>query len=708
MSTKFGSFSVPTSAVGTTIPLTGFGFTPKAILFWWCGINSAVDAHLESVSTVTQGYGFATSPSSRCVGATYNYQGKLQRQDACITRMATSSTIDGLVDIQSFDADGVTLVIDDQFTTGIRVHYLAIGNIPNAAIGAFQNPTAVGMQDITGLSFKPDCVMILGLRDENAPPHVAASGGQRAFGVAVSAAQQATLTWSSSPSSSCRRGEVIYGHQAGGAPDRRASLDSFLANGFRLNWAETGATQHYFFYLALQGKYGIIDFTSKTDTASFAVTGLGFRPEGLLVASISKGETAADTSETTEMFWSFGGASGPADRGAMYGFSYQFYGVEHDEMYVHPVGNPSGTGNPTALMDLLSFDTDGFTAIMDDAENSAAQFCWALAIGKSGDILTASNLTVSSPAFGTPAYAKNAFDLIAVFPPHGPTIDAATFGQKHKFVGTSITVGRPIIQIPGLLTLSAQGLTVGSPEIAVPPPAFAHPYGPHEQIPTLSQQIQEADEILQRALDALVGAVPTRIGGGRAAWDFRRTVGDIRANSKRLIFDGTLGTPAALAWTLATDAGATFDTMDAARLKLLVETPQFVPAQSVAHLTQQLTVAQMSRIAAQTTFVSRERALSMLTRISAAYAPVEDDLADEQDAMMYRSVVALRAATVRDLAARGRQLPRVVRFDFQISMPGLWLANRIYADASRCEELRDENDWIHPAFPPPAGICLSR
>lgn len=360
-------------------------------------------------------------------------------------------------------------------------------------------------------------------------------------------------------------------------------------------------------------------------------------------------------------------------------------------------------------------NTDNFLATDDinyvirgGSSGTFTTYALTSTVTATGYTFVANNLTVGSPVLGTPAYTKNAFDLIAVFPPHGPTFDAPFFNQKQKFVPVNLTVGRPFFQIPGLVGLTAASLIVGRPEIAPEPPKFSHPYGPHEQIPTLSQQIGEADDILQRALDALVAGVPNRLGGGRPAWDFRRAVGDLRANGKRLIFDGTLGAPAAKAWTLATDAGATFDTMDAVRLKLLPETPQFVPAQAVAHLTLELTVAQMSRISSQMTFMSRDEALSMLQRISAAYEPVEEDLADEQDAMMYRAVVALRAATVRDLADRGRQLPRVVNYSFQESMPGLWLANRIYADASRFEELRNENDWIHPAFPPPSGKCLSR
>jgi prophage DNA circulation protein len=40
-------------------------------------------------------------------------------------------------------------------------------------------------------------------------------------------------------------------------------------------------------------------------------------------------------------------------------------------------------------------------------------------------------------------------------------------------------------------------------------------------------------------------------------------------------------------------------------------------------------------------------------------------------------------------------------------MPTLVMAYRLYADASRGDELRAENKVVHPAFSPAAGLALS-
>lgn len=323
-----------------------------------------------------------------------------------------------------------------------------------------------------------------------------------------------------------------------------------------------------------------------------------------------------------------------------------------------------------------------------------------------GFAFTATNLTVGSPVFGTPAYSRNGYDFIASFPPHNPEIGTPDFTQKHVLSAVGFSVGRPFIQIPGLTGFNALSLTIGSPEFGTP--TLTHPWGKYDPIPTLSQQVKEAEDLLDRVLDALLMTVPNRVGGGRPAWDFRRQVGDIRRDGQRLIVDGTLGAAFTEVFTSATAAGATLESFEKLRRKVIAETPKYVPAQATAHLATYATLAQMTAITAKSSYVSRDQALAALNRISQAFEPAEEDAADESDPAIYRALVTARAAAVRDLAERGRQLPRVIKFKFAGPMPALWIANRIYGDGGRADQLREENRWIHPAFAPEDGVCLSR
>jgi prophage DNA circulation protein len=49
----------------------------------------------------------------------------------------------------------------------------------------------------------------------------------------------------------------------------------------------------------------------------------------------------------------------------------------------------------------------------------------------------------------------------------------------------------------------------------------------------------------------------------------------------------------------------------------------------------------------------------------------------------------------------------MLNYRFNQPLPTLVMAYRLYADASRGDELRYENAIVHPAFPPMMGRALS-
>jgi prophage DNA circulation protein len=70
-------------------------------------------------------------------------------------------------------------------------------------------------------------------------------------------------------------------------------------------------------------------------------------------------------------------------------------------------------------------------------------------------------------------------------------------------------------------------------------------------------------------------------------------------------------------------------------------------------------------------------------------------------------VLKLHAAITMHLTETARPLPRMIAFQFNMTMPSVVLAQRLYADASRADELRAENKIVHPAFCPRQGLALS-
>lgn len=86
----------------------------------------------------------------------------------------------------------------------------------------------------------------------------------------------------------------------------------------------------------------------------------------------------------------------------------------------------------------------------------------------------------------------------------------------------------------------------------------------------------------------------------------------------------------------------------------------------------------------------------------------EMDVAGDQGADgTYEALRTLRAAVVSDLNQRGGGLPSIRTFTFSASLPALTLANRIYQDATRADELVSQADPIHPAFMPTLFNALS-
>ena len=63
-----------------------------------------------------------------------------------------------------------------------------------------------------------------------------------------------------------------------------------------------------------------------------------------------------------------------------------------------------------------------------------------------------------------------------------------------------------------------------------------------------------------------------------------------------------------------------------------------------------------------------------------------------------QALIGLHAAVASDLATRALPLSRLVSFTFARRFPALWMAQRIYQDGSRANEIIAENKVVHPAF----------
>ena len=74
--------------------------------------------------------------------------------------------------------------------------------------------------------------------------------------------------------------------------------------------------------------------------------------------------------------------------------------------------------------------------------------------------------------------------------------------------------------------------------------------------------------------------------------------------------------------------------------------------------------------------------------------------ADNAESGAYDMLRTLRTAVVSDLSARGAQLASLVSYSFNVRMPAIALAYRLYQDASRTRDLISRANAAHPLFMP--------
>jgi prophage DNA circulation protein len=155
-------------------------------------------------------------------------------------------------------------------------------------------------------------------------------------------------------------------------------------------------------------------------------------------------------------------------------------------------------------------------------------------------------------------------------------------------------------------------------------------------------------------------------------------------------------------------AGVTYDQFETLRIFAEAALPVSDAAIAVQNFSVRMVLVEEARILAAMTFVSRDQIDAFIDQVRENFDGAITVAADNMDNVAYQALIALKGAVVNDLSARAIQLPRLVNFTIAQRLPSLYLAQRIYQDASRNDELVIENDVIHPAFCPMSLRVLSQ
>lgn len=269
----------------------------------------------------------------------------------------------------------------------------------NVKIGSFSTGTGTGALAVTGLGFQPKAIYFWSSGRVDLTDAVGADNAFKCVGATDGTDQWAFANFqehnsgTSDTDYAMRADCCILKLTTGTGIDGRASITSLDANGFTLNIDDNFSISQVFFFIAFGGdeitgaKVGLT--TLNSSNASQAITGLGFQPACLLAAWNASSTLPTVASIAT---LSVGAASSPTNRFAVFDRSENGnnnatlnLALRNNQLLVSAQAG-------TQLMDIDSFDVDGFT--VDYSVTVNFRFGWlALAGGQYhvGDLVAAND-----------------------------------------------------------------------------------------------------------------------------------------------------------------------------------------------------------------------------------------------------------------------------------------------------------------------------
>jgi len=402
MAVKVGSFQITADVIGTKIPVTGTGFLPDAVFLRWTGRNSAIDAG-PSRGHLYEGFGYILNNGERGCMSSWAQNNSDPYSTGCglwnscgVVYQSGPGTTTGRADFDSMNADGFTLIIDEQFGAEITVSYTAVFGKRFNVI-ELTEPGAIGVQAYTGASFQPAFAMFL--TADVAAYDTMVVDTRWGMGAASGTGADNNFTWSlyedsaagvATTESYCRRTECLSMVVAGNV-NMRAKLNGFTADGFELDWLERAGARKVLAVVSDGRWYVGNDVTSAALGVPWSLSGFTWSPEGYMMISRHGTEDAIDTpagSPDLDHGFSVGFATGPTERNVLYtrrnfdtnaGASRPVWLHEFDEVY----GNVDHQAAPVllGLADInAAFAIDDIELVMDDAD-PAAKFFGYIAIG---------------------------------------------------------------------------------------------------------------------------------------------------------------------------------------------------------------------------------------------------------------------------------------------------------------------------------------
>ncbi|MFH1140099.1 MAG: hypothetical protein V1724_00160 [Chloroflexota bacterium] len=386
-----GSFTKSIAAQPASQSITGVGFQPKAVIFFWTRQTAEGFAAMQST-----GFGFATGASNERgvaiaeddAAATSNAGSWKSATNMILMLSNGTPTLAAKAELTSFDADGFTINWTTNEARADIIHHIALGGgLTNALASTFNLTTNSGNQAVTGVGFQPDFLLFLFGGTAAGANDTAIAFSQLSLGLARSSTSQGAIVVGTRDAQTNNNSKVsqqltnacILLLLTTTAADAIVAFTSMNADGFTVNKSNAPAASTPIFYLALKGGSHLVgNFTQPTATGSQTVSTVGFQPRSLLFLSR---DLAAGTTIVAPNTLSVGAGISPTARGGVWS---QAMNVDPSDTNSYTTTSKvitlaTGPSTLNAQADLTGFTSNGFTLNWSAADATARQVLyWAL------------------------------------------------------------------------------------------------------------------------------------------------------------------------------------------------------------------------------------------------------------------------------------------------------------------------------------------
>jgi len=212
---------------------------------------------------------------------------------------------------------------------------------------------------------------------------------------------------------------------------------------------------------------------------------------------------------------------------------------------------------------------------------------------------------------------------------------------------------------------------------------------------SIHDEREELTEIINAICDYMLQMVAAK---GEQAAKLRHQIGELRSNGLGYLTDKIFGTMLLECFVTARNLPITVDLVASVRVQIQGLVPTGMIAIIVVESAIIYCLTTESLFITQMTFRSAEDVQAMMKRMRIAFDGARNQAADRMDSASYQQLTYLSGSLINHLNSMALALPRIVYLNYQMNLPSLRLANVIYQDASRSDELIGDNKTVHPLF----------